>query len=184
VLTLWAFSTDNWKRPEYEIAVLMNLFKTYMLREADELLQMNVRVSFIGNCEQLPEQLQRIMNQLEKRTSGNDGLRLQIALNYGGRDEIVRAMQHVAQAVNDGVIKVSDISEATIVSALDTAGVPDLDFIIRTSGEMRLSGFLLFQAAHSELYFTDVDWPDFTSAHFDEALKCYAGRKRRYGAVS
>lgn len=182
-LTLWAFSTDNWKRPEYEVRVLMRLFRQYIVREADELDAMEVRVTFIGDRSQLPMQLQVVMQQLEERTATNGGLHLQIALNYGGRDEIVRAARTLAIRAVQGQLDAEAVTHADFEALLDTVGVSNPDLVIRTSGELRTSGFMPYQIASSELYFSDCLWPDFTPTEFDQAMATYSTRQRRYGGV-
>lgn len=177
VLTLWGFSTENWNRPQYEIDVLMHLFKRYIIGETEELHSMNVHVTFIGDRSRLPGQLQNVMNDLEQKTKLNRGLHVQIALNYGGRDEIIRALKKVVQSGEE-------VTEESFSDYLDTVGVSDPDLIIRTSGEKRLSGFMLWQAASSELVFMEEQWPDFTPAHFDEALAEFKSRDRRFGGLS
>ena len=184
VLTLYAFSTENWRRPDYEISVLMRLFKTYIVREVDELDLARVRVRFLGERERLPRGLQRVMRQMEERTCGNDGLLLQVALNYGARGEILRAVRHIATEAAEGRMRPEEIDESDVSDALFTAGAPDPDLVIRTSGEMRISNFLLWQAAYAEFAFVDECWPDFTAEHFAEVLSAFGRRKRRFGAVS
>ncbi len=174
-LSLWGFSTDNWNRPEYEVNILMQLFKKFILQEADELHQRDACVTFIGDRSGLPEQLQRVMAALEDRTKDNNGLHLEIALNYGGRDEIVRA-------VNKAVEAGKQVTQESFLQLLDTPDEPDL--IIRTSGEQRTSGFMPFQATSSEWYFEPVTWPEYTPSHFDTALAAYKARDRRFGGLS
>lgn len=183
ILTLFAFSTENWKRTEYEVRVLMRLFRQYIIREAEELDAMEVRVTFIGDRSQLPTQLQVVMQQLENRTATNRGLHLQIALNYGGRDEIVRTARALALRAVHGQLDAAAITHVDFEALLDTAGVPDPDLVIRTSGELRTSGFMPYQTASSELYFSECLWPDFTPSELDQALVAYSTRHRRYGGV-
>jgi undecaprenyl diphosphate synthase len=182
-LTLFAFSTENWRRPNYEVSVLMRLFKRYIVREVDDLDQERVRVTFIGEREGLPADLQRVMAQMEERTSQNTRLLLQIALNYGSRKEMVRAVQHLAAEAEAGRLSADEIDEKAFADALDTGGVPDPDLVIRTSGEQRISNFLLWQAAYSEFAFVEECWPDFTPELFAEVLAGYGSRERRFGAV-
>ena len=184
VLTLYAFSTENWRRPDYEVSVLMRLFKTYIVREVDELDHERVRVRFLGDRERLPKGLQRVMRQMEERTRNNDAMLLQVALNYGSRHEILRGVRHLAAEAAAGRIDPADIDEAAMSGALFTAGAPDPDLVIRTSGEMRISNFLLWQAAYAEFAFVDECWPDFTAERFAEVLAGFGRRKRRFGAVS
>ena len=175
VLTLWGFSTDNWKRPQYEVNVLMGLFQQFIVREADELNAMSVRVTFIGRRSELPENLQRVMGQLEMQTQSNPGLKLQIALNYGGLQEVVDASNRLQRAG----VAVTD--ESLMHEIYQHVVAPDL--IIRTSGEYRTSGYQPL-AVHAEWIFTDTLWPDFTTAEFDTLLRQFATRDRRCGGLS
>jgi undecaprenyl diphosphate synthase len=184
VLTLFAFSTENWRRPEYEVKVLMSLFRRYAVREVDELDASNVRVRFIGQRERLPADLQRMMKQLEARTAGNTALTIQVALSYGSRTELVMAAQRLAAEVAAGRLAPDEIDEAALSGALDTAGIPDPDLVIRTSGEYRVSNFLLWQSAYAEYAFVDECWPDFTAERLTELVAAYGRRERRFGAVS
>jgi undecaprenyl diphosphate synthase len=184
VLTLFAFSTENWRRPEYEIKVLMGLFRRYAVREVDELDGANVRVRFIGQRERLPPDLQRLMGQLEARTADNTALTIQVALSYGSRTELVTAVQKLAAEVAAGRLAPGEIDEAALSGALDTAGIPDPDLVIRTSGECRISNFLLWQSAYAEYAFVDECWPDFTASRLAELVAAYGRRERRFGAVS
>jgi undecaprenyl diphosphate synthase len=184
VLTLFAFSTENWRRPEYEIKVLMGLFRRYAVREIDELDAANVRVRFIGQRERMPADLQRVMAQLEARTAGNTALTIQVALSYGARAELVQAAQKLAGEVAAGRLAPGEIDEAALSGALDTAGIPDPDLVIRTSGECRVSNFLLWQSAYAEYAFVDECWPDFTAEKLAELVAAYARRERRFGAVT
>lgn len=183
-LTLYAFSTENWHRPGYEVAVLMSLFRRYILREVDALDAQSVRVRFIGERERLPRDLQRLMRQTEERTAGNAGLTVQVAISYGGRGEIVAAARRLAAAVAEGRLDPEEIDAAAFAGALDTAGLPDPDLVIRTSGEMRISNFLLWQAAYAEFTFVEECWPDFTAAHLERLLEDYARRERRFGKLA
>ena len=184
VLTLFAFSTENWRRPEYEVAVLMRLFKRYIIREVDDLDMERVRVTFIGEREGLPKGLQRVMGQMEARTAHNSRLLLQIALNYGARREIMRATRKLAADVAAGRLDPEAIDVEDISDALDTGGVPDPDLVIRTSGEQRVSNFLLWQAAYAEFAFVEECWPDFTPELFAQVVAGYGKRERRFGAVA
>ena len=184
VLTLFAFSTENWRRPHYEVSVLMRLFKHYIIREVDELDLERVRVIFIGERDGLPKDLQRVMKQMEARTAHNSRLLLQIALNYGSRREIMRATRRLACEVAAGRLVPDEIEEADISDALDTGGIPDPDLVIRTSGEQRVSNFLLWQVAYSEFAFVEECWPDFTSELFAQVIAGYGKRERRFGAVA
>jgi undecaprenyl diphosphate synthase len=182
-LTLYAFSTENWKRPKEEVNFLMDLLVEYLSKEVDELNKNNVVLKFIGDITKLPEKCQLEIERSEKLTRGNTGLVVNIALNYGGRDEIVKATRSICEKVLKGELMPGEISEEVISRHLYTAFQPDPDLIIRTSGEKRLSNFLLWQSAYSELWFTDVLWPDFKRKHLLEALLYYQTRKRRFGGV-
>ena len=183
-LTVFAFSTENWKRSEREVTGLMNLFKRYIRGEAATLDEDNVRVRFIGDRTPLDKKLNSLMSELEVLTSKNTGLKLTIALNYGGRDEITRAVARITKAANMGMIKPEDISEQMVSDFLDTADLPDPDLIIRTSGEYRTSNFLPWQACYAEYVFTDTAWPDFTVPEMVKILTQFRERDRRFGAVA
>ncbi len=183
-LTVFAFSTENWKRTEREVTGLMNLFKRYIRGEAATLDEDNVRVRFIGDRTPLDKKLNSLMSELEVLTVKNTGLKLTIALNYGGRDEITRAVARITKAANMGMIKPEDISEHMIGNFLDTADLPDPDLIIRTSGEYRTSNFLPWQACYAEYVFTDTAWPDFTVPEMVKILTQFRERDRRFGAVA
>ena len=172
-LTLYAFSTENWRRPEDEVSALMGLLRRYIIADLDEFVANNVKLRIIGNYQALASDLVALIEDALARTAHNDGTTLVIALNYGAQDEIARA---AAKAAAKG-----PITPETIEAELDTAGLPPLDLLIRTSGEVRLSNFLLWQAAYAELWFTDVLWPDFKPAHLQEALAQFGNRERRYG---
>lgn len=182
-LTLYAFSTENWRRPRNEVTVLMRLFRTHLIRQADDLDAHNVRIRFIGQRDQLPKNLCHIMDIVEERTATNTGLLLQIALNYGSRREIVNAVKSIVSEVHDGMLHPDDIDEEQFSKHLQTAGIPDPDLIIRTSGEMRISNFLLWQLAYSELMFVNEHWPDFNSDILKEVLISVASRNRRFGSI-
>jgi undecaprenyl diphosphate synthase len=184
ILTLFAFSTENWRRPNYEVSVLMHLFKRYIIREVDDLDHERVRVCFIGEREGLPRDLQRVMAQMEERTSHNDRLLLQIALNYGSRKEMVRAARHLAAEAAAGRLAADEIDEDAFAGALYTGGVPDPDLVIRTSGEQRVSNFLLWQAAYAEYVFVEECWPEFTPELFAQVLDRFANRERRFGTIA
>ncbi len=183
-LTLFAFSTENWKRPVVEVMGLMRLFRRYIKKEGARLVAEGVRVRFIGGRERLEEDLRALMAGLESQTADNDRLHLTVAINYGGRDEILRATRRVAEAVRDGQFRVEDITPETIGAHLDTAGLPDPDLIVRTSGEFRVSGFLPWQSAYSEYAFVETRWPDFTAEMFAAAVRGFGRRERRFGAVA
>lgn len=183
VLTLFAFSTENWRRPEYEIRVLMGLLRMFIVREVDELDGMGVRVRFIGQRHRLPADLQRLMGQMETRTAGNSRLVLQIAISYGARAEIAEAVRSLAARAVAGELSAEAIDEQSISAALWTGGLPDPDLVIRTSGEMRVSNFLLWQAAYAEYAFVPACWPDFDAELFAETLAGFGLRERRFGAL-
>ncbi len=183
-LTLFAFSTENWNRPDTEVIGLMRLFRRYIKKEGARLVAEGVRVRFIGGRERLEADLQALMAGLEAQTAGNDRLHLTVAINYGGRDEILRATRRVAEAVRAGHLKADDITAETIEAHLDTAGLPDPDLIVRTSGEYRVSGFLPWQSAYSEFAFVETRWPDFTSEMFAAQVRGFGCRERRFGAVA
>ena len=183
VLSVFAFSTENWQRPKYEVSVLMALFRRYIVREVDELDTRGIKVRFIGDIGRLPKDLQRMMKQTEKRTAANDGLTLQVCVSYGSRAEITEATRRIAREVTAGRLDPEAIDETTISNSLMTAGIPDPDLVIRTSGELRVSNFLLWQAAYAEYAFIDECWPDFTAERFAEVLEAYGRRDRRFGAV-
>ncbi len=183
-LTLFAFSSENWKRPQEEVNHLMGLFKFFIKRELKELKKNGVKVNFIGHINKLPSDVQGLVQHALEETCENSDLVLTIALSYGGQSEIVDAAKKLALKVKTGELEPEDISEEKFASSLDTAGMPDPDLIIRTSGEKRLSNFLLWQCAYAELVFQDVLWPDFKKANLEQALEEYYSRCRRYGAVS
>ncbi len=182
-LTLFAFSTENWRRPLAEVETLMRIFRQYIRKKIDDLRAHDVRVRFIGMRDRVPARLRQLMEDLEDRTAGCEGLNLTVAIDYGSRDEITRAMQSLAQDVASGVLQPSAISERTIAGALDTRGLPDPDLIIRTSGELRVSNFLLWQSTYSEYDFLPVAWPDFTPEHLADSVSEYTRRLRRFGQV-
>ena len=183
-LTIFAFSTENWKRTQSEVTGLMTLFRQYIKREAKALKAEGVCVRFIGDRLKLDKQLQKLMDELEQLTEDNDVVNLTIAINYGGRDEVARATQLMAQDVADGKLNPADVDEDTLPRYLDTHVLPDPDLVIRTSGEARISNFLLWQSAYAEYEFIDTLWPDFTKDEFNKVISKYGGRNRRFGAVS
>lgn len=183
-LTLFAFSTENWKRPASEVQGLMRLFRRYIKKEGARLVAEGARVRFIGGRDPLDADLRALMAGLEARTVENDRLHLTVAINYGGRDEILRATRRVAEAVRDGRLRPEDVTQDTIAEHLDTAGLPDPDLILRTSGELRVSGFLPWQAAYSEFSFVETRWPDFTAEMFATQIRGFGQRERRYGAIA
>ena len=182
-LTVYAFSTENWSRPDSEVKALMNLLRTYMKTSLAKCARNNVRIRVIGDKSRLDKDLQDSIANLEKETASNTGIGFQIAINYGSRDEIVRAVQAAAQKVSTGELRPEDITEAAISDSLDTAGIPDPDLLIRTGGEQRISNFLLWQTAYSELYFCDAAWPDFNKNELEKAVDAYNNRERRYGGL-
>ncbi len=181
VLSLYAFSTENWKRSTDEVGALMGLLLEFFAKEIDELHANRVRIRILGDVSGLPEAQRAAARNAMARTGANTGLQLNIALNYGGRDEIIRAARTLASRVREGTLEPDAIDEATFAAALDTAGQPDVDLLIRPSGEQRLSNFLLFQAAYAEFLFPDTLWPDFGVDTYHKALDTYAGRDRRFG---
>ena len=182
-LTIFAFSTENWKRTQSEVSGLMKLFRRYIEREAKALFQDGVRVRFIGDRQKLDDKLVSLMDNLELYTSGNDKVHLTIALNYGGRDEVTRAAQRLAFEVEQGRLSPKDVDAETLAKFLDTRFLPDPDLVIRTSGEARISNFLLWQTAYAEYEFVDTLWPDFNAEEFGKILSRYGNRERRFGAV-
>ncbi|EAX48632.1 undecaprenyl diphosphate synthase [Thermosinus carboxydivorans Nor1] len=183
VLTAYAFSTENWKRPAEEVDVLMRLLSDYLDSEIDELDSNNVQIRFIGKTDELAPSLYHKVTQAQKRTSKNTGLILNLAVNYGGRAELTRAVQLIARKVAAGVIAPDNISEQTIQDHLYTADLPDPDLLIRPSGDLRLSNFLLWQSAYTEFWFTNTNWPDFTPDHLIQAIADYQRRDRRFGGL-
>lgn len=183
-VTMYAFSTENWNRPDGEVEALMKLLESYLkncIRTADK---NNMRVRVIGDTSRLSEKFQKQIVELEKASAKNDGLNLQIAINYGSRDEMIRGMRRMCEDVKSGKYNPQDISESLFEKYLDTAGIPDPDLLIRTSGEQRLSNYLLWQLAYSEFYFTDVPWPDFHKEELMQAIEAYNNRDRRFGGLT
>ena len=183
-LTIFGFSTENWKRTQSEVAGLMSLFRAYIRKEARALQAEGVRVRFIGDRPGLDAKLRALMDELEELTAENDEVNLTIALNYGGRDEVARATQRLAEDVQAGRLKPEDVNEETLPKYLDTCVLPDPDLVIRTSGEARISNFLLWQSAYAEYEFIDTLWPDFSEDEFRRLVVSYSMRDRRFGAVS
>lgn len=181
--TVYAFSTENWGRPQEEVDELMRLLRKYMEDCIERTSKNNMRVRIIGDKKGLPEDLQQSIAQLEEKSSVNTGLNFTIALNYGSRDEIKRAMQEIAAEVKEGKVSPEEITQEMISSHLDTCELPDPDLLIRTSGEQRLSNYLLWQLAYTEFYFTPVLWPDFDQKELEKAIEFYNGRDRRFGKV-
>ena len=183
-LTLYSFSSENWSRPESEINELFGLLRMFIRRHLAELHENNVRIRIIGDEDGVPSDILKMIDEAQKLTNANTGLTLVIAFNYGARGEIASAMKKIAKSVADGELSVDDISAETVSQNLHTSDIPDPDLIIRTSGEQRLSNFLLWQAAYSEFVFTDCKWPDFDEEAFYAAISEYCSRDRRFGAVS
>lgn len=183
VLTLYAFSSENWKRPEDEVGYLFGLLKTYLLGEIAELDRNDVRMRFIGDWRRLPDELTSLIEGAVERTRNNRGLQLVIALNYGSQDELVRVARALAGDAAAGRLRAEEIDAAAIEARLDTAGLPPLDLVIRTSGEQRLSNFLLWQSAYAEFVFTTTCWPDFKGPQLIEACAAFEQRERRHGGL-
>ncbi|TYC58611.1 isoprenyl transferase [Rhodobacterales bacterium] len=182
-VTIYSFSSENWNRPETEVTFLMGLLRRFVQRDLSELHKSNVRIRIIGGRDDLEPGILALLQEAEDLTRSNTGLNLVVAFNYGARDEIVRGVKAIAAQVAGGELSLDDISEKTISNNLDTAGLRDPDLIVRTSGEMRLSNFLLWQAAYTEFYFCDLYWPDFDENAFDEAIAYFCRRERRYGGL-
>lgn len=183
VLTLYAFSTENWKRPKEEVSALMSILLEYLGRELEEMHEKGIVVRTIGDITGLPKPVQELLCHSMEKTKQNKGMVLNLALNYGSRGEIVNAARSIAREVADGKLDVEEIDEKVFASRLYTADVPDPDLVIRTSGEVRLSNFLLYQTAYSELYFTPTLFPDFDENEYTKALLEYQNRKRRFGGI-
>ena len=182
-LTVYAFSTENWKRPKDEVDALMKLLRDYLKNCIKRANKNNMKVWVIGDVSGLSQDLQDKIRQLEEASKDNTGINFTIALNYGSRDEMVRAMKHMAEDIQSGRIQKEDITEASFQNYLDTRDLPDPDLMIRTSGEERLSNFMLWQLAYTEFYFTDVLWPDFNKKELKKAIEYYNGRDRRFGGI-
>ena len=183
-LTVYAFSTENWKRPQDEVDALMKLLKNYLKDCIERSNSNDMRVRVIGDKTALSDEIREKIEELEEMTKDNKGLNFTIAINYGSRDEMVRAMKKMAMDVKEGKVSPEELSEATFENYLDTIGIPDPDLLIRTSGEQRLSNYLLWQLAYTEFYFTDVLWPDFSKKDLEQAVLAYNKRDRRFGKVS
>ena len=182
-LTVYAFSTENWNRPQDEVDALMKLLRNYMKTCLKTAAKNNMCVRVIGDKTRLDEDIRQRIDELEKATADNTGLHFQIALNYGGRDEIVRAVKKIAEGVTEGKLKTDEITEQLISDMLDTKGIPEPDLLIRTCNEQRISNFLLWQLAYTEFYFTLVAWPDFSKEELEKAVEAYNHRDRRYGLL-
>ena len=183
-LTLYAFSTENWLREKDEIKGLMDLFNYYISRNLAEMVSNGIRIKFLGSKVGLPDKIVGLINNATEKSAENNKFFLNIAINYGGRDEIVRAVRKIAKNVKNGLIEIDDIDEKTITSMLDTSSQKDPDLIIRTAGEQRLSNFLSWQSAYSEFYFSGLEWPEFNKTEFFKALENYKSRVRSFGAVA
>jgi len=182
-LTVYAFSTENWSRPLQEIQVIMKLFREYLISAVDKCMRNNVRCMVIGDRTRLSPDIIESIDNLEKATRDNTGITFIVAINYGGRNDITRAVRKIAHEAAEGKVSPEDITEKTITGELDTAGIPDPDLLIRTSGEERLSNFLMWQLAYTEFYFAQVHWPDFNKDELIKAIEKYSGRDRRFGGV-
>ncbi len=183
-LTLYSFSSENWSRPPDEVSALMGILHEYLIRELNRMVAEDIRFNTIGSIELLPDFARNAISDVKKKTEGNTGMTLTLALSYGGRDEILRATQKLAQAACRGEIDPSAIDESVFAKALDTSGLPDPDLLIRTSGELRISNFLLWQLAYAEMSFTERLWPDFGEADIEEAILSYQNRERRFGKTT
>ena len=181
-VTFYAFSTENWKRPKEEVDELMRLFREY-LDEVEDYAKENTRLVFLGDKSAFDRDMAQKMADMEKKSADFDGMTLMLAMNYGGRDDIVHSVKRIAGMVSDREIGLSDIDESLVSSLLYTGGMPDVDLLIRPSGEKRISNFLIWQSAYAEYYFTDTLWPDFSTKELDKALEDYASRSRRFGDV-
>ena len=181
--TVYAFSTENWSRPEEEVSALMKLLREYMKNSIKRAMKNNMKVRVIGDRTKLAPDIVESIEKLEAETNNNTGLKFTIAINYGSRDEIRRAVKQIAEETAAGKIKPEDVTEELIASKLDTAGYPDPDLLLRTSGEQRISNYLLWQCAYSEFYFTEVPWPAFNEAELVKAIEAYSNRDRRYGKI-
>ena len=181
--TVYAFSTENWNRPKEEVSLLMKLLREYMVGCIKRSMKNNMKVRVIGDMTKLADDIRKSIADLEEKTKDNTGLKFTIAINYGSRDEIRRAVTDIAEDVKEGKLAPSDISEELISGRLDTAGYPDPDLLIRTSGEQRISNYLLWQIAYSEFYFAECNWPDFNEKELDNAIAAYNKRERRFGKI-
>ena len=182
-LTVYGFSTENWKRSAEEVGALMQLFRYYLKRLLKIAKENNVRVKMIGDRTRFDTDIVEGIDRLERETAENTGMTFVIAVNYGGRDEITRAVRRMMADAKAGILSETEVTEATVASYLDTAGIPDPDLLIRTSGEIRLSNYLLWQLAYSEFYFTEVPWPDFNEQELKKAIDAFENRDRRYGGI-
>ncbi|CAM4095478.1 isoprenyl transferase [Zobellia nedashkovskayae] len=183
-LTLYTFSTENWKRPKIEIDTLMRLLVSSLKKELKTFSENNIRLNAIGDLESLPKKANKELKEVMEKTRGNTGMTLTLALSYGAREELKNAVKQISAKVKNNIISIENIDETIINSHLYTHDLPDVDLLIRTSGEHRISNFLLWQIAYAELYFVEVFWPDFSSQHLAEAIKSYQNRERRFGKTS
>lgn len=181
-ITFYAFSTENWSRPKDEVSALMTLFNEY-LDEADELTEKSTRLVFLGDKSKFSSEMQKKMINIEEKSKNYNEMTVALAMNYGGRDDIVHSVKRVAQMIQQGTVNVDDIDEQLISQNLYTGDIPDVDLVIRPSGEKRISNFLIWQSSYAEFYFTDVLWPDFSGKELDKALEDYSLRNRRFGGV-
>lgn len=182
-LTLFAFSSENWQRPEKEVTVLMDLFMFVLTREVKRLHKHSIKFQVIGDVNRFSDKLQKKIADAERLTANNDGMVLSIAANYGGRWDITEATKSIARKIQSNEISVEDINESLMNSHISLASLPELDLLIRTGGDYRISNFLLWQAAYAEFYFTDILWPEFDEAQFDKAISCFDQRERRFGQI-
>ena len=183
-LTLYAFSTENWKRPQKEINTLMNLLVKSLKKELDQMLQNDIRLNAIGNLSKLPMSVQEELNQTIEKTKNNSRMTLTLALNYGGKEELTHAFREIASKVKNNIISPENVDETIINKHLYTQNLPDVDLLIRTSGEQRISNFLLWKIAYAEFYFLDILWPEFNETHLHLAIHNYQNRERRFGKTS
>jgi undecaprenyl diphosphate synthase len=183
-LTVYAFSTENWKRPKEEVDALMKLLQSYLETSVKTSMKNNMRVRIIGDKSRLNEEIRKSIDNLEEASKDNTGLKFQVAINYGGRDEIIRAAKAMSKDITENKTDIDHIDEEVFQKYLDTGDLPDPDLLIRTSGEQRLSNFLVWQTAYTELYFTDVLWPDFNKKELERAVEYYSSRNRKFGAIS
>ncbi|HNY72739.1 MAG TPA: isoprenyl transferase [Syntrophales bacterium] len=183
-LTLYAFSVENWLRPDQEVAALMQILRQYLRSELAEMMENDIRLHAIGDIDGLQAPVRKLLAETMARTAGNRGMVLNLALSYGGQDEIIRAVRRIAEDVREGTLAAEDITRESFAAYLYTAGIPDPDLLIRTSGEFRISNFLLWQSAYTEFYFTEVLWPDFDKKDLFAAIADYQRRERRYGLTS
>lgn len=182
-ITLFAFSSENWNRPKAEVKCLLDIFRKYLKEEIKDLLEQKVHISFIGNEEKFPDDMVERMHEIERETEQFDDFHVILALSYGGREDIIASIKKIALEVAEGKYRLSSIDEQTVREALSTRGIPYPDLVIRTSGEQRISNFLLWEMAYAELYFTPIYWPDFNEQDLDIAIEAYGRRERRFGKV-